>query len=176
MKYTDLSTLNIHKMSQEQYDREKAAGNINENEIYLTPEVGGNNADLSNVATKFTVEVGGDTTVWDVLSAAKNLGADLSEWTLINTTGHTQAIMGVIYQPFGDGSFGLLKVSNLMNMYTAAEVADWSVAGFASFIDGEMFRAPVPTYDSINDEGAFLRIINGKPAWDVVAFAEDLTF
>jgi hypothetical protein len=39
-----------------------------------------------------------------------------------------------------------------------------------------MFRAPVPTYDSINDEGAFLRIINGKPAWDAVAFAEDLTF
>ena len=34
---TNLPTLKINKLTQEQYDRELAAGNINENELYLTP-------------------------------------------------------------------------------------------------------------------------------------------
>jgi hypothetical protein len=34
----DLSTLNIHQLSQEQFDREKEAGNLDETAIYLTPE------------------------------------------------------------------------------------------------------------------------------------------
>ena len=48
MKTENLSTLKIHKMSQAQYDREKAAGRIDENAIYLTPDEG---ADLSGYAT-----------------------------------------------------------------------------------------------------------------------------
>ena len=177
MKYTDLSTLKIHKLSQEQYERELAAGNINENEIYLTPDdYTSGDADLSNVAMKYTVEVAGGDTVWTVLSAAKNLGANFSEWTLVNTTGYTQAILGIIYQPFGNGSFGLLKVSNLLTLHTAAEVSDWSTVVFTDFLDSDMFKAPSPNYDQINDEGAFLRIVGGKPTWDTIAFAEDHTF
>lgn len=34
----NLSTLKIHKLTQEQYDRELAAGNIDESAIYLTPD------------------------------------------------------------------------------------------------------------------------------------------
>jgi hypothetical protein len=34
----NLSTLKIHKLTQEQYDRELAAGNIDENALYLTPD------------------------------------------------------------------------------------------------------------------------------------------
>lgn len=34
----NLSTLKIHKLTQEQYDREFEAGNIDENALYLTPE------------------------------------------------------------------------------------------------------------------------------------------
>lgn len=34
----NLSTLEIHKLTQEQYDRELAAGNINDTALYLTPE------------------------------------------------------------------------------------------------------------------------------------------
>ena len=34
----NLSTLKIHKMSQEQYDRELNAGNIDPNALYLTPD------------------------------------------------------------------------------------------------------------------------------------------
>lgn len=33
----NLSTLKIHKLTQAQYDRELAAGNIDENALYLTP-------------------------------------------------------------------------------------------------------------------------------------------
>ena len=34
----NLSTLKIHKLTQEQYDRESAAGNLDENALYLIPE------------------------------------------------------------------------------------------------------------------------------------------
>ena len=34
----NLSTLKIHKMSKAQYDRELAAGRIDENAIYLVPD------------------------------------------------------------------------------------------------------------------------------------------
>lgn len=38
MKVENLSTLKIHKLSQEQYNRELEAGRIDENAIYLTPD------------------------------------------------------------------------------------------------------------------------------------------
>ena len=41
MRTENLSTLKIHKLSQAQYERELAAGNIDENALYLTPDVGG---------------------------------------------------------------------------------------------------------------------------------------
>lgn len=40
MIVNDLSTLKIHKLSQEQYDRELAAGRIDADAIYLTPDEG----------------------------------------------------------------------------------------------------------------------------------------
>ena len=45
----NLSTLKIHKLTQAQYERELAAGNIDESALYLTPEV---EIDLSEYATK----------------------------------------------------------------------------------------------------------------------------
>ena len=44
----NLSTLKIHKLTQAQYDRELAAGNIDVNALYLTPDEA---IDLSNYAT-----------------------------------------------------------------------------------------------------------------------------
>lgn len=46
MKTENLSTLTIHKLSQEQYDREKAAGRLDANAIYLTPDEGGDLGDF----------------------------------------------------------------------------------------------------------------------------------
>ena len=45
----NLSTLKIHKLTQEQYDRELAAGRIDPNALYLTP-------DESNTDNIFTEE------------------------------------------------------------------------------------------------------------------------
>lgn len=49
----NLSTLKIHKLTQAQYDRELAAGNIDENALYLTPE---EEIDLSSYATQDYVD------------------------------------------------------------------------------------------------------------------------
>lgn len=49
MKTNNLSTLKIHKLSQAQYDREKAAGNLDQTALYLTPD---ESQDLSMYATK----------------------------------------------------------------------------------------------------------------------------
>jgi hypothetical protein len=40
----NVPTLKIHKLTQEQYDRELAAGNLDENALYLTPGGDGGNA------------------------------------------------------------------------------------------------------------------------------------
>lgn len=45
----NVSTLKIHKLTQEQYNRELAAGNIDESALYLTPD---EELDLSGYATK----------------------------------------------------------------------------------------------------------------------------
>lgn len=44
MKTTNVSTLKIHNLTQAQYDRELANGNIDENALYLTPSNEGNSA------------------------------------------------------------------------------------------------------------------------------------
>lgn len=49
MKTENLSTLKIHKLSKEQYEREFAAGRIDKNALYLTPE---EEIDSSMYATK----------------------------------------------------------------------------------------------------------------------------
>lgn len=41
MKTENIPTLKIHKLSQSQYDRELEDGNIEENAIYLTPDIVG---------------------------------------------------------------------------------------------------------------------------------------
>lgn len=53
MIYENVSTLQIHKLTQEQYDRELAAGRIDENAIYLTPD---EEIDLSGYATEEYVD------------------------------------------------------------------------------------------------------------------------
>lgn len=49
MLTTNLETLKIHKLTKAQYERELAAGNVDANALYLTPE---EDVDLSQYATK----------------------------------------------------------------------------------------------------------------------------
>ena len=51
MTTENISALKIHKMSQEQYDRELAAGRIEENAIYLTPDTASMEVDNALSAT-----------------------------------------------------------------------------------------------------------------------------
>ena len=53
MKTENLSTLKIHKLTEEQYRRELEAGRIDESAIYLTPD---EDSDLSQYATTKDVE------------------------------------------------------------------------------------------------------------------------
>lgn len=57
MQTENVSTLKIHKLTQAQYDRELAAGNLDENAIYLTPD---EEIDLSSYATKEEVNAKAD--------------------------------------------------------------------------------------------------------------------
>ena len=50
MKIENLSTLKIHKLTQDQYDRELAAGNLDPTALYLTPGVG-DNVDIDTTLT-----------------------------------------------------------------------------------------------------------------------------
>ena len=43
----NLSTLKIHRLTQEQYDRAKAEGKLKDNEIYLTPDTAAGNIILT---------------------------------------------------------------------------------------------------------------------------------
>lgn len=63
----NLSTLKINKLTQEQYDRELAAGRIDENALYLTPEsFSGSWDDLTDKPFyEETTTVVGDTLTWD---------------------------------------------------------------------------------------------------------------
>ena len=52
-----LSTLKIHKLTQAQYDRELAAGNIDPNALYLTPDETQNYVYVVDIVNDLTTDV-----------------------------------------------------------------------------------------------------------------------
>lgn len=64
---TNLSTLKIHKLTQEQYDREREAGRLDENAIYLTPD---EETDMSEYVTTEQLGIAID----DAITQAKESG------------------------------------------------------------------------------------------------------
>ena len=87
MKNEFLTTLKIHKLSQEQYDRELSAGNLDETALYLTPEEDldlSGYAQISDLDTKAEIEHTHDATDINtgVLSLANGgTGQDMSART-----------------------------------------------------------------------------------------------
>lgn len=71
----DLVTLNIHKLSQEQYDASLSAGTLGEDDIYLTPaeEV---KIDLNNIPTPTTDTAAANKKYVDDKVAAKTIAVD----------------------------------------------------------------------------------------------------
>lgn len=79
----NLSTLKIHKLTQDQYDREKEAGNIDANALYLTPD---EKVDLSGYATTEYVDSKvGDKSVADQISSAVST-IDTSKWNYVRAS------------------------------------------------------------------------------------------
>ena len=67
MIYENVSTLQIHKLTQEQYDRELAAGRLDENALYLTPD---EEIDLSGYATEEYVDAATESLKNELLNGA----------------------------------------------------------------------------------------------------------
>ena len=65
-----VSTLKIHKLTQAQYERELAAGRLDEKAIYLTPD---EDVDLSDYMTEEEVKAYIDTQLGDISSALDNI-------------------------------------------------------------------------------------------------------
>lgn len=74
METTNVSTLQIHKLTKAQYDRELAAGNIDENALYLTPD---EEIDLSGYATKDEVNAKADSNHEHTISDVADLQSAL---------------------------------------------------------------------------------------------------
>lgn len=87
----NLSTLKIHKLTQAQYDRELAAGNIDENALYLTPD---EEIDLSPYATIEQLNTKADTSHSHGISDVDNLQITLDTKADTNHT-HNYAGKGV---------------------------------------------------------------------------------
>jgi hypothetical protein len=76
----NLSTLKIHKLKKEQYDREFGAGRIDENALYLTPD---EEMDLSGYATVEQLNTKADTehthTTSDITDFQESLNTAINE-------------------------------------------------------------------------------------------------
>ena len=148
----NLSTLKINKLTQEQYERELAAGNIDETALYLTPD---EEIDLSGYATS------------DQLNAKANTS------DLTNHTGNKSNPHGVTASQIGLGNVenkssatirGEITSANITTAlgytpYTPTEV-DTKLSGKANTSHGNH----VPTTETVNN-AKFLRNDN---TWQTV--------
>ena len=109
----NLSTLKIHKLTKEQYNRELAAGNIDESALYLTPD---ESADLSKYATKEDIDFintkVGDTSVSEQIADAIN-NLDIPE-------GFSGSWNDLKDKPFGEGT--IKKYANAYDEGTSEEI------------------------------------------------------
>ena len=103
MNIENLSTLKIHKLTQEQYERELAAGRIDANALYLTPdEEGGEGGGASNTP-EFVVEMN-PTSVTATFVATKGQEREvtLTEFCLAMTENNRPAIGKALFILYGE--------------------------------------------------------------------------
>lgn len=78
----NLSTLKIHKLTQAQYDRELAAGNLDENALYLTPEevkdvvVAPSTAKVGQTIIVKSIDENGKPTSWEAVDNIRYVASD----------------------------------------------------------------------------------------------------
>lgn len=101
----NLSTLKIHKLTQEQYDRELAAGNINESALYLTPDKG------ISITTRETVIIDGPHTESRWLHTVYNNGDE--EYDLLSPYGTAAMGNGGPSLSIPYDTFGIYTIDHL---------------------------------------------------------------
>lgn len=186
----NLFTLKIHKLTQEQYERELNAGRIDENAIYLTPD---EETDLSEYATQEYVDeaLAGKQPVGDyalkseiptdyltevpseyVTETELNAKGYLTSYTETDPTVPAWA-KAATKPSYTKSEVGLGNVDNV-KQYSANNPPPYPVTSVNGATGAVTVKA-VPNC-SAYDNGKFLRVANGVAAWQAVPYAEEATF
>lgn len=141
----NLSTLKIHKLTQEQYDREFASGNIDESALYLTP---------TNETVGIKTPDGGE-----IFNDYEN-NAAIGDLTHSEGQGNIAGAKGFDILSIGEGSFTLDDVTGLAvgDVYSLKYDNNWLNYGSIQSIDPEtntVIVDNIPANDSLelDDEG-----------------------
>ena len=131
MDTQNLSTLKIHKLTQAQYDRELAAGNIDENALYLTPDEA---VDLSGYATVEQL----NESVSGAMSATNPVGTGSFSLNrkVDSTIGGNSVAVGNNTTASGYFSFAEGEYTTASGMSAHAEGADTVASGTYSHAEG----------------------------------------
>jgi hypothetical protein len=130
---TNLSTLKINKLTQAQYDRELAAGNIDANALYLTPDEA---LDLSIYATAEQLATKADASHNhdDRYYTESEIDAKLASISDGISGGNYMSINN----PTGTGSFSMnRKAGTTIGQYSVAEGNGAEASGYGSHAEGE---------------------------------------
>ena len=148
----NLSTLKIHKLTQEQYDRALEAGNIDASALYLTPE---EEIDLSPYATKAEVE---------------QLKTSVSEGKALIASAVTD--MGV--QTADDATFAIIS-SNIKSISSdATAVASDIASGKTAYVNGSKVTGNVYTVSTSSSQDADSVLFHDSSTYDDGSY--DITF
>ena len=138
-------------------------------------------ATTDTVMRQFNLTLEYFVTVWDMLTAMKDAGANINNINIVNLTGAVEGTYAIVYQPYGAGSVGRLRVSDLLNHQNFELVDDWSKMGVLHSIGNQHFyQYPLPSYDD-SGAGKFLRLVADdqgvvSPQWVSILDAEGSDF
>lgn len=141
----NLSTLKIHKLTKEQYDREFEAGRIDENALYLTPD---EEMDLSGYATVEQLNTKADTehthTTSDITDFQESLNTAINEAiTQAKESGELKGEPGAKGDKGDKGNPGADGVS-IEDIYSTADDTGRQMAVIITLTDGKQLMFEVP--------------------------------
>ena len=138
-------------------------------------------ATTDTVMRQFNLTLEYGATVWDMLTAIKDAGGNINVFNVVNTIGVINGTYAIKYDPFGNGSMGLLRVSDLIYHKNLETVADWSTTRVDDALGNDTsYKYPLPYYD-YSDVGNFLRLVADdqgvvSPQWVGIPDAEGSEF
>lgn len=140
--------------------------------VFQPVEGGGGSGSSDNAVFKVTIPTTPSTTVIDMVTAMQNAGGKFGEWNVINLTGYTTETLGLQIESYGGTIYGIQGV-NLSNMYVITNACDWTGITISELM--KKFNPALPTYNSDN-EGHFLRIVDGNVTWSAVPNGDEVSY